>query len=319
MSTSKEKSSPRELPRDDSQKKTGKGICVVACRRSLRDMAGIADRLIDCGARLFSIAVLILGPCLICVAIGLISFVIYTWFTHAVPIMDDKGLPTGGLTLLGLFLVSNALYNYARTICTAPGSPPEYTEALEAAVEGDTPKPRKCLKCGLSKPQRTHHCSVCRKCVLKMDHHCPWVNTCVGYKNYRYFCLFMFFLALSCLFIVFTFGYSFGMSILYRRRGKRLGLSPGARQCLMTSFLVCCSIVLALCMLGGFHLYLVLTNQTTIEFQTNMVRRREAKRNGEFYRNPYDLGRTRNFRSVFGPHPFWRFKWALSWLAEGPS
>lgn len=30
----------------------------------------------------------------------------------------------------------------------------------------------KCDKCDSFKPLRAHHCSVCGKCVLKMDHHC---------------------------------------------------------------------------------------------------------------------------------------------------
>jgi ribosomal protein L40E len=33
---------------------------------------------------------------------------------------------------------------------------------------------RFCQKCQCYKPPRAHHCRVCGRCVLRMDHHCPW-------------------------------------------------------------------------------------------------------------------------------------------------
>lgn len=49
-----------------------------------------------------------------------------------------------------------------------------------------------CKKCGIIRPSRSHHCSVCEKCIEKLDHHCYFLNNCVGRKNYKFFFSYLF-------------------------------------------------------------------------------------------------------------------------------
>lgn len=70
----------------------------------------------------------------------------------------------------------------------------EYTTFTVSSTGGS----RYCKKCECPKPDRAHHCSTCKRCVLKMDHHCPWLATCVGLYNYKPFLLFLMYTSLFC-------------------------------------------------------------------------------------------------------------------------
>ncbi|CDH10705.1 related to Palmitoyltransferase SWF1 [Zygosaccharomyces bailii ISA1307] len=48
-----------------------------------------------------------------------------------------------------------------------------------------------CPSCRLPKPARSRHCRICNECVLVADHHCVWINNCVGKGNYFYFYAFL--------------------------------------------------------------------------------------------------------------------------------
>lgn len=50
-------------------------------------------------------------------------------------------------------------------------------------------------------PRRGYHCDICKVCVQQYDHHCTWINNCVGKRNIGRFNFFLFFLILSLAFI----------------------------------------------------------------------------------------------------------------------
>jgi DHHC palmitoyltransferase len=50
-----------------------------------------------------------------------------------------------------------------------------------------------CIQCENLRPEKTRHCNYCNKCVQGFDHHCTFVNNCIGYRNHKYFILFLVF------------------------------------------------------------------------------------------------------------------------------
>lgn len=103
-----------------------------------------------------------------------------------------------------------AFASHIRTMLSDPGAVPRGNatkEMIEQMGYREGEMFFKCPKCCSIKPERAHHCSVCQRCIRKMDHHCPWVNNCVGENNQKYFVLFTFYIAaisIHAMFLVVT-------------------------------------------------------------------------------------------------------------------
>ncbi|KAG1742297.1 uncharacterized protein EDB91DRAFT_305286 [Suillus paluster] len=135
-----------------------------------------------------------------------------------------------------------------------------------------------CRKCWVPKPERAHHCSICGRCVLKMgefihfrqlrwrlnilDHHCPWLGAkCVGYRTYPAFVHFLTcitaFSAYTTIISISAFWWSFNNPLLV------LDQSTPVHELLLAAAGVIFTLVV-----GSFwvyHVYLITTNQTTVE------------------------------------------------------
>lgn len=91
-----------------------------------------------------------------------------------------------------VWCIFNIIFNYIMSVMVKPGSPKDIPAHLLANINHN------CRRCGLIKPPRTHHCSLCNQCILQMDRtlhvytdHCPWIGNCVGHHNRRYFINFL--------------------------------------------------------------------------------------------------------------------------------
>lgn len=120
-----------------------------------------------------------------------------------------------------------------------------------------------CQTCNHYRPPRCSHCAVCDNCVDKFDHHCPWVGTCVGKRNYKHFLLFVFSTAILCCWVTATCVYQLSLAAIDRDDdwGQAVGNYPA-------SLVLAIYCLVALCFvagLSGLHSYLVCTNQTTYE------------------------------------------------------
>ncbi|GMJ00973.1 hypothetical protein like AT4G00840 [Hibiscus trionum] len=194
------------------------------------------------------------------------------------------------------------LWSYIRVVLKDPGSVPENWRAvfveenpevgssLAAAEDGFERRTRGggyCTHCQNGKPPRCHHCSICRRCVLKMDHHCVWVVNCVGACNYKFFLLFLLYTFLETTLVTVVLLPSF---INFFHEAKNHSASPAKSAIIFLAFVLNFAFALSLVCFLVMHASLLSSNTTSVEVheKKGLVRWR------------YDLGRKKNFEQVFG-------------------
>mmetsp|Transcript_52365 Transcript_52365/g.125043 ORF Transcript_52365/g.125043 Transcript_52365/m.125043 type:complete len:284 (-) Transcript_52365:98-949(-) len=144
---------------------------------------------------------------IVCVLIAYSLLTTANWL-----VMGSGWMPDGELTRFAYKALYEMLYvlgiwSHLTAMLTDPG-------AIDPLPKGEQPPEGidLCTKCYAPKPPGAHHCSICNKCIRKMDHHCPWVNNCVGARNQKHFLLFVFYVQLQCWLAVVSLGGKFVVS-----------------------------------------------------------------------------------------------------------
>uniref|UniRef100_A0A8C1A5H3 Palmitoyltransferase n=1 Tax=Cyprinus carpio carpio TaxID=630221 RepID=A0A8C1A5H3_CYPCA len=204
------------------------------------------------------------------------------------------------------------VYHYYKATTTYPGFPPQ--------EKTDIPTVTLCKKCIVPKPARTHHCSICSRCILKMDHHCPWLNNCVGHFNHRYFFSFCLFMTMACIYCsisakdMFLDAYnaievSLHELLLWSEALNSSYQTPPpaftrqermVHKSLVYLWVLTSSVAVALGGLTLWHAMLISRGETSVERHINRKERKRLRLKGKVFRNPYHRGKINNWKIFFG-------------------
>ncbi|KAG0048473.1 hypothetical protein BGZ83_006589 [Gryganskiella cystojenkinii] len=284
----------------------------TAPKRPIYRKPTLSDRI----ERMTDSAIKGLGPVLICVAFVLLSLCIFCFFSVILPFhyewKDGEGLFGNLGYILNLvwscYLVWGITANYYYAVRTPAGSVLDGVQsaANDVMFQGILSE----MESHLPKPERTHHCSVCKKCVLKYDHHCPWIHNCVGHFNHRFFVMFLTYLPAACLYFV-LMGVGPFMLAANLEDNWPYWLD---RSLVAFAEVLAVAIGIAVGGMGCWHWYLTLTAQTTLEQVNNSYIRIMCKKRGETFTNMYDFGVIGNLMDFFNVGPRGHYPWYTALL-----
>ncbi|KAF8978458.1 hypothetical protein BGZ46_006460 [Entomortierella lignicola] len=264
--------------------------------------------------RLTDTAISGLGPILLTVAFILLSLTIFCFYTVFLPYhytwKEGEGIFGNFAYILNftwsLYLVWGIIANYYYAVRTPPGG---VLDGISST--GDA------MFQGVLQEMETYTeipptCKRCETCVLKYDHHCPWIHNCVGHFNHRYFLMFLTYLSIACVYFVYM-GVSPFMLAADTEGGDNW---PYWIDRAIVAFAVVLAFAIAFAV-GGmacWHWYLALTAQTTLEQYNNAYIRKICKKRGEQFTNMYDFGLVGNLFDIFNIGPRGHYPWYTALL-----
>ncbi|NP_957185.1 zf-DHHC domain-containing protein [Danio rerio] len=163
-----------------------------------------------------------------------------------------------------------------------------------------------CSRCETYRPPRAHHCRVCQRCIRRMDHHCPWINNCVGELNQKYFIQFLFYTGMASLYSMALVVSAWVWRIRSEREGdeEKEGEEAPSKHLIVAHYIILLveSILFGVFVLVIFYdqLVSIITDETPIEQMRNRLIKDKANNS-----QPSHVAHTRKpkialLREVFG-------------------
>ena len=132
--------------------------------------------------------------------------------------------------------------------------------------------PSTCSTCKLEKVARSKHCSHCNVCIERQDHHCIWINRCIGAKNYYIFLLFLITHIVLCTDTVIILTFIFiriinlrNDKVVERKWGEVYSYLMKEHAELMFVFVLCLTVGVTLLFLFAQHMMQIVGNRTNNE------------------------------------------------------
>lgn len=126
--------------------------------------------------------------------VAIYIYIVYCYYAKVEPVLNQFLSSFESILVIPSFVVYTPLFGLMTMLVKPENTSSQSTSSFNRYkydniiyYPGTT-----CETCHKAKPARSKHCGICNRCILLHDHHCIWVNNCIGKGNFAYFFSFLF-------------------------------------------------------------------------------------------------------------------------------
>ncbi|KAA1126441.1 Eukaryotic peptide chain release factor GTP-binding subunit [Puccinia graminis f. sp. tritici] len=155
-----------------------------------------------------------------------------------------------------------------------------------------------CSTCESYRPPRSSHCRMCDCCIDGIDHHCSYLNNCIGSRNYRSFFTFLMTSVMSLMMIIGCSIWKLFFELDRQQQDPNGGEGSNNSQAILDNLqrnpisiailLLSFLLLLPISALLGYHMFLTFNGLTTVEYIKTQTTKRVLKENKKLISQIYE-------------------------------